>query len=307
MKKIIPRPLTWLFLTVSLFLLSGCFETEFDFKTTVHPDGSVIRETQINGRGGHLFKIPTGPGWEAKAWETKGKETILADVYYHRVATGKFLPAQVIPPDYEFNGEDLAKKWDTDDKKHLEEAGIKPPYEQSLYSRNRIRVQRVKGLLTETFLYEEVFETAGLIELLTVDLKEEIKRRNQGREELLKEPEINDLIKLQLEDEYLAPIRFNSEVLLPGRIVSSNAQQTEKGKAVWKFSAKDFQKNYSTFTLRATSQTVSMIGMIFMILACGTGLLLLSLLGVGILKAKRKGPSKDKKKHLGKHDRGEIS
>ncbi len=302
-----PRPLPWLLLSLSLFLFSGCFETEFDFKTTVHPDGSVIRQTQMNGRGGHLFKVPAGPGWEAKAWETKGKETILADIYYHRTATGKFLAGQVIPSDYEFNTEDLAKKWDAEDKKHLEEAGIKPPYEQNLYSRNRIRVQRVKGWLTETFLYEEIFETAGLIELLTLDLKEDIKKRNQGREELLKEPEINDLIKLQLEDEYLSPIHFRSEVLLPGRIVSSNAEQTEKGKAVWKFSAKDFQKSYSTYTLRATSRTVSMFGMIFMILVGGAGLLLLLLLGIGILKAKRKGPSKDKKKHLGKHDRGEIS
>ncbi len=290
-----------------LFLFSGCFETAFDFKTVVHPDGSVFRETRVDGRGGHLFKAPSGPGWQVKSWETKGKETILVDTYYHQVATGRFLSNQAIPPDYQFNTEGLAQNWDEEDKKHLEGAGIKPPYEQNLYSRNRIRIQRIKGWLTETFFYEEVFETAGLIELLSRDLKEEIKKQNQGRKEVLGEEEINGLIKLRLEDEYLAPIRFRSEILLPGRIVSSNAKKTEKGKAVWEFSAKDFQNNYSTYTLRANSRTVSLIGMIFLILVGGAGLLLLLVLLVGILKTKHKGSSKEKRKPREKHGRGEIS
>jgi hypothetical protein len=283
-------------LMASAFLVAGCFETQFDFKTIVHQDGSVYRETHIDGRGANLFKVPSGPGWEAKTWETKGAETFLPDTYYHVLAQGRFASGQEIPPDYEYDVERQIKAWGEEEKKQLELAGIQPPYEESLSSRNRIQVNLVKGWLTHTFFYEEVFQTIGEIEALLFDLKEEIKKKNENRGELLDAEELEGLARIRLEDEFLSQVRFKNELFLPGKVVSSNAQKIEKGKAIWQFSMKNFEDNYSTYTLKAVSRSLSLTGVILMIGVGFLGFLTLVLLGIGVQRYRGRIPKKKKEK-----------
>jgi len=291
------RSIYFLYLIAILPFLSGCFETKFQFKTVIDQDGSILRQTKIEGRGANLFNVPSGPGWEVKTWETKGSETVFPDTYYHVLAQGKFRPHEVISSDYQFNVDRQLKDLDEEGKKQLELAGVKPPYEQNLFSRNKIQVNILKGWLTQTFVYEEVFQTAGEIDILLSDIQEEIKKKNGERTTPLAEEELKELARLRLEDEYLSQIQFQSEVTIPGKIVSTNASGTEKGKAVWKFSMKDFQDNYSVYTLRVISRSLSPAGLIF---SMGVGLFaffVLVLLVIGIQKRKSEDASKRKKKN----------
>src|SRR3989338_7021881 len=99
-----------LFLSATLLLLTGCFETDFKFKTTVKPNGSVIRETKIDGRGANRFAAPWGKGWEVKTFVTRGGQSILEDTYYHVQAIGRFRNASEIGSDYQFNSEKQDRK-----------------------------------------------------------------------------------------------------------------------------------------------------------------------------------------------------
>ena len=60
-------------------ILSGCFETKFNFRTVVHSNGRAEREVQVDGRGADRFLPPSGPQWEVKTFETKGGQSILED------------------------------------------------------------------------------------------------------------------------------------------------------------------------------------------------------------------------------------
>jgi hypothetical protein len=261
----------------------------------IHPDGSVSRQTSIDGRGANLFRPPSGPGWQAKSWETKGGQTVLPDTYYHIFAQGEFAPHQVIPSDYEFDVERQIKAWGRDERDTLDRLGIKPPYKEKLFSKNRIQVNRVKGLLTQTYIYEETFQTAGEIQLLMLDLKDEVKKQYESRGESIGDAELESLAKIRLEDEFLSQFHFQSEVVMPGRIISSNAASESKGKVFWKFTAKDFQGQYSIYTLRAVSRSLSMTGIIFFIAVGFFAVIVIFLTLFGMQRYKKQGPSKGKK------------
>src|SRR4051812_1203505 len=94
MKNIFP------FFLLSAFLLSGCFETEFNFNTEVFNDGSIKRETHIDGRGAHLFKAPQDGGWKSETTQTEGSEALLPATYYHTKAAGRFARGKSVPADY---------------------------------------------------------------------------------------------------------------------------------------------------------------------------------------------------------------
>ncbi len=278
------------FLAFFLFILSGCFESQFDFKTVIHPDGTAVRETHIEGRGAVLFKVPKGEGWQSRVWDTKGSTTLLPAEVHHVAARGEFKAGQGIPGDYEFDFSKQIQSWQDEDRKKVEKAGIKPPFEEHLFSRNNIRVSRLNGFFTVTLLYEEVFQNAGVMDLLLIDLKEELAKQGAQIGQDLKDPELGELARLRLESEILPEIRFKSEVRLPGKIISTNGKAAGDGIVRWQFSLKDFQKEYSTYTLRAVSRTlkVSRVWMLAFLAALFLFFMFLTLAGVKQISSKRK-------------------
>ena len=287
-----------LFLAFFTLSLSGCFEAQFDFKTVVDPDGAILREMHIDGRGANLFIVPKGDGWQAKSWETKGASTLLPAVVHHVQASGQFRPGQLIPSDYEFDFSKQMQSWQEEDRKRVEKAGIKPPFEEHLFSRNSVRVNQLKGLFTVTTIYEEVFQNAGIMDLLLMDLKDELKKQAAQSGQELKDPELGEIAKLRLESEILPEIRFKSEVELPGKIVSTNGKLGGNGFVRWQFSLKDFQKGYSTYTLQAVSRTLQVSAL--WLLAFLAGLLLifviLALAGMKQLSGRRRSSRQAKKR-----------
>ncbi len=273
-----------------LFILSGCFESQFDFKTVVHPDGSVVRQTQIEGRGAALFKVPAGEGWQSRVWDTKGTTTLLLADVHHVAALGEFKPGQAIPGDYAFDFSKQIQSWQEEDRKKVEKAGIQLPFEENLFSHNQIRVIRQNGFLTVTMIYEEVFQNAGVMNLLLIDLKEELAKQGAQSGQDLKDPELEELARLRLESEILPEIRFKSEVRLPGKIISTNGKPAGNGVVRWQFSLKDFQKGYSTYTLQAVSRTLKVPGfwMLSFLVALFLFCTFLVLAGVKQVSSKRK-------------------
>ena len=248
------RPLKLFFLMVCALALSGCFETEFDFKTVVKPNGTISRTTLIDGRGANLFKLPGEEGWKSKTWENKGENALIPLTEYHARLEGSFRAGQTILPDYQFDIPKISESWSDKEKKKLEEAGIKAPFDRNVFSRNQIHIHRVQGLLTTTTVYEEIFQNANVILILMMDLKEEIRKQSESKGQNFQESELEDLARLRLEEEILPQVRFKSEIELPGELVSSNGTQEGKNKVTWKFTMKDFQAGYSIYTLRATSR-----------------------------------------------------
>jgi hypothetical protein len=282
----------------SLFLLSGCFETKFDFKTIVDSDGSVTRETRIEGPGADLFKEPSGPGWQTQSWQGPGKGRFIAREEKHVVALGKFGPGEVTFSDYDFNVAKQEANWEPQDKKELEEAGINPPYDQSLYSRNNVEVKISRGWLTETMTYREIFENEGIIELLLMDVKKGIQKDGAQNGRQFTEAELQQLAKLRLEDEFLPNFQFHSEVSLPGRITSSNAKTVKGGKAIWDFTMKDFEEDYSFYRLEATSRSLRLPFFLILIGVglAGVSLFILATLGIQMSRQKPSPPPRSKKK-----------
>ncbi len=246
-----------------LFFLSGCFETEFNFDTQVHTDGSVTRKTRIEGQGATLFKVPQAKGWKAKTLETRGDRTLVPEMITHIQAEGHFKAGQEIPPDYEFDLAKQAAQWGEKDKKRLEEAGLKPPYEAQLFSRNQVRIQQIKGWFTVTTFYEETFQTTGLLALLFQDLKEQIQKEGEARGQIYQPAELEAFAKLRLEEEILPEFQFESQVKLPGKILSANGRKLSVDTAVWKFSMKDFVKEFSAYKLTASSEAFRPSGFLF--------------------------------------------
>lgn len=248
------RLLKLFFLAVFAAALSGCFETEFDFKTIVKPDGSVIRKTSLDGRGAYLFKAPNESGWTSKSWETKGENALIPLSEHHIRLEGRFNSGQDILPDYQFDIPKISESWSEKDTKKLEEAGIKPPFDRNIFSHNQIHIHRIQGLLTTTTVYEEIFQNANVIPVLMLDLKEEIRKQSESKGQNFQDSELEDLARLRLEEEILPQIRFQAEVELPGEVSSANGRQEGKNKVSWKFTMRDFQAGYSIYTLRATSR-----------------------------------------------------
>ncbi len=257
------RLLQFSLLTVFAVMLSGCFETEFDFKTKVNPDGTVFRTTSLDGRGAYLFKAPNELGWKAKLWETKGENALIPLSEHHIRLEGRFNPGQDILPDYHFDILKISESWSEKDTKKLEEAGIKPPFDRNIFSRNQIRIHRIQGLLTTTTVYEEIFQNANVIPVLMLDLKEEIRKQSESRGQNFQDSELEDLARLRLEEEILPQIRFKSEIELPGEVSSTNGKLEGKNKVTWKFTMRDFQGGYSIYTLRAASRMFRPAALLF--------------------------------------------
>ncbi len=272
-------------LPAALLLLSGCFETEFQFDTRVESDGSVVRQTRIDGRGAHLFKAPEGAGWQSKVWQTEGEGALLPATYHHIQAKGIFSVNQEISPDYRFDSSRLGAEWQERNKERLEKAGIKPPYEEHVSTHNEIRIKQTQNWLAVTTVYEETFHNDGIIPLLLVDLKEEIRKQSVERGENFSEEELDQFARLRLEEEILPEIRFKSKVTLPGRVFS------------WTFSLKDFEENYSVYTLKAESRSMTHSAWIAAAAGSGAALLILGIIILILMKSKgRKEPKKKRSK-----------
>ena len=256
----------------------------------VHPDGSVVRKTHIEGRGAVLFKVPKGEGWQSRVWDTKGSTTLLPADVHHVEAIGEFKPGQTLAGDYEFDFSKQIQSWQEADRKKIEKAGIKPPFEEHLFSRNAVHVNQVNGFLTVTTIYEEVFQNAGVMDLLLIDLKEELAKQGAQSGQDLKDPELSELARLRLESEILPEIRFKSEVHMPGKIISTNGKAAGAGIVRWQFSLKDFQKGYSTYTLQAVSRTLKVRGVwaLTLLIALFLFFMVLMLAGMKKVSSKRK-------------------
>ncbi len=159
-----------------LLIFSGCFETEFNFKTVVQPNGTILRETKIDGRGADRFAPPAGAGWEVKTYETRGGQSILEDKYYHIYASGRFRKGSQIGSDYQFNGAKQFEDISDEERKNFIELGLVEPFEENIYSKNQVEVSKKRGFFKSTVEYREVFQNRGIIELLLRDLKKEVIR-----------------------------------------------------------------------------------------------------------------------------------
>ncbi|PIQ85187.1 MAG: hypothetical protein COV74_09520 [Candidatus Omnitrophica bacterium CG11_big_fil_rev_8_21_14_0_20_45_26] len=163
-------------LLIGIILLTGCFETDFNFKTVVKPSGAVVRETRIDGRGAHLFKAPQDGHWQVKTNVTKGGQSILADTYYHVYAVGRFDKGEQIGSDYQYDAEKQFQDISDEERRNFIQLGIVEPFEQNIYSKNFIQVVRHRGLFTSEYEYQEVFQNKNVIELLLNDIKKEVIR-----------------------------------------------------------------------------------------------------------------------------------
>lgn len=271
----------------ALILFSGCFDTSFDFKTVIHPNGEVSRQTKIEGRAANLFKVPDGPGWKSQISENKGGSAILPDIRYSVEASGKFQPGQVIAPDYQFSIADHVKGWGEKEKARAALAGIQPPYTDHVFSKNLVKINRVKGFFSETYFYEETFQNAGIISLLLIDIREELRGQAQLRGETLEDSELDILANLRLEEDILPQFRFKSEIQMPGKVISTNGKKNSKSKAIWEFTLKDFQQEYSIYKIEAVSRSLRTAGIIFWGIFGGLGFLFVVFAVIGILNMKR--------------------
>ncbi|MBI4388430.1 MAG: hypothetical protein HY582_05250, partial [Candidatus Omnitrophica bacterium] len=141
-----------------LLLLTGCFETDFSFKTTVKPNGSIVRETKIDGRGADRFVAPAGAGWEVKTYDTKGGQSLLEDTYHHVHAFGRFKNASEIGSDYQFNVTDQFSEISDEERKNFIQLGLVEPFEENIYSKNFVQVTKHPGLFKSTYEYQEIFQ-----------------------------------------------------------------------------------------------------------------------------------------------------
>ena len=283
MKKVFPV----IFLAFLAFLFSGCFETNFNFKTEVNRNGSLTREVQISGRGADRFVMPSGPFWEVKTFETKGGELLLQDVQRHTHAKGRFNQASEIGSDFRFDTAKLVKNITPETREELvKELGIKEPFEKEISGQNQIQLNRRHTLFTTEYEYVETFHLKWLIPILLHDLKKEILRKQTvalspslpepvaaaqipagasapavslvptAIEPALIAPEkLEAMAQEKLVKEILPKFQFHSEVTLPGRMIGSNARQIQGRTAVWDFRASDFDKNYSSYEIRVVSKT----------------------------------------------------
>ena len=163
-------------LSTVILLFAGCFETEFKFKTIVKPDGSVIRETKIDGRGADKFAPPSGKGWEVKKFQTRGGASILEDTFYHIQATGRFRRMSDMGSDYQYDTAKQFKEISDEERKNFIKLGIVEPFDENVYSKNFVHLVKHRGIFKSTFDYQEVFQNKAIIQLLLNDIKKEVVR-----------------------------------------------------------------------------------------------------------------------------------
>lgn len=269
------KPIVKILLPVCLMMVcAGCLETEYEFKTVVNEDGSVFRETLIEGRGFQFFLPPEGAGWQVQINQAENKGAFFLGPYYTVQAHGQFKPNQMLPPDYRFNLKRQMESWGEEQMQAVEELGIRPPYEQFLSSGNHIQIRLKKDWLTQTYTYEETFENKGLIELLLIDLIEELKAERKKAGKAWSEAEVGQLARQRLEEDVLSRVRFESEVEMPGKLISTNAQEKKGNQLRWVFSMRDFQNNYGRYELKAVSRSLRARGVAGMFIV-GAGVVLL--------------------------------
>lgn len=289
-------------LASGLILFAGCFETDFNFKTVVKRDGSILREAKIDGRGANRFVVPEGPGWQAKSFETKGGQSILEDTYHHIYAVGRFRNASEMGSDYQLDTEGQLKDISDEERRNFIELGITEPFGSSVFSRNFVNVVKHRGIFASTFEYQEIFQNKGIVQLLLRDVKKEVVREKSvplPKDEAVppaeeKEPEavkldggllgpdtVEKIAEDRMVNDILKKFNFRSEVSLPGKIIFSNADSMVSGAAVWEFSAADFKDAHSRFTLEARSRMVEWRTIVLLII-----LLLVGLFGLSFVKTK---------------------
>lgn len=267
-----------LVLILPLVLFTGCFETKFNFKTIIHPNGQTQREVRIDGRGANRFLPPSGPQWEIKKFETKGGQTILDDRNYHIEAQGQFKSPAQIGSDFRYDVAKLvANVTDETRQEFKTELGIKEPFDQEIRASNQIQFNLKRKLFTTDYEYSEIFQNRWIIPILVHDLKKEIIRQEtvaiqQNADQnlpmsaaasavispVLVSPEkVEALAQEKLVKEILPQFQFHSEIVMPGKILTTNAKHVQGRTAVWDFRGSDFEKNYSSYTLHVSSQSVN--------------------------------------------------
>ena len=260
-----------------LLLLSGCFETNFNFKTIVHRNGKIDREVQINGRGADRFLPPSGPAWNVKTSETKGGESILRDTHYHIHASGHFIDPSSFASDFRYDTPDLISNLTDETRQELSgELGILEPFEKEIGTDNQIALKQKSLLFTTRYEYTEIFHVRWIIPILLHDLKKEIVRErtvslksqsvsetNEAstgatiEPELLAPAKIEELALKRMKEEILPKFQFHSEVTLPGRIVDANATAVQGKTGIWDFNAAAFEGKDGTYTIHITSKALN--------------------------------------------------
>ncbi len=293
-------------------LLNGCFETDFNFKTTVRPDGSLTRETKIDGRGAHNFAPPAGKGWEVKTYQTKGGESILEDTFYHIHATGHFRHATDMGNDYRYDSAKQFKDISDEERKNFIKLGIVEPFEETVYSKNFIQIIKHRGFFKSTVDYKETFQNKAIVELLLNDIKKEVIREqavpllSNGKTgdaslpkkdkagtpsqaenvppvtiegKLLSSQAVESIAQDKMKKDILTKFHFHSEVSMPGKIVTSNAGSIAGKTAIWEFSMADFKPNFSSYTLEVRSEIFEWKAIVLIVI-----LILVGFLAVGYIR-----------------------
>jgi len=302
----------------SLLLLTGCFETSFNFKTNVSSDGSITRETKIEGRGADRFTPPSGKGWEVKTYQTRGGQSILDDKYFHIYAMGRFKSSSQMGSDYQFDSNKSFAEVSDEERQNFIALGIVEPFEENIYSKNKIQVIKHAGLFKSRFEYSESFTNQNIIELLINDLKKEVVRQDiavepqaaavpseisavpvpetevQGETpvsaaqpdlavptatiegQLLAPKKVEAIAAEKLDKEILSQFKFHSEVTLPGKVTSSNADRVLGNTAIWDFTAKDFKGGIAQKTLVIQSEmiewkTIVLLAVLALLILFGIG------------------------------------
>jgi len=92
--------------------------------------------------------------------------------------------------------------------------------------------------------------------------------------QLLSSRVVEAIARERMETDILTKFRFHSEVTLPGKIKSSNADSIVDNTAVWKFTMNDFKDGHSRYVLKVTSEmiewsTIILLGVVLLVILFG--------------------------------------
>jgi hypothetical protein len=279
MKQVVKRSLLAL---LAFVLLSGCFETRFNFQTRVSPSGAIEREVQIDGSGANRFLPPKGAYWSVKTFESKEGKSFFDDTSHHIHAKGKVAGAHELTHDFRFDASRFVENLSPAARVELtEQLNILEPISDHLGTGNPVMLKRSRSIWTTQYEYREVFEIRGLVPILLLDLMKEIERQNVVEN-------VVERAQKKLVSEFLPEFRFHSEVTLPGKIFKTNASRLHERTAIWDFNGTDFEDDFSRFEIFAVSRTLN-YGLLGAILALALGLLAAIALGRRRKKTRRRG------------------
>lgn len=305
----------FIWLVALIFLFSGCFETKFNFKTIVMPNGKIKREVEMDERGSRRFLAPAGASWQVKTFESKGSESIIEDTHYHTQAVGSFDSAGQFPGDFHYDISRILSGL-TDDNVRLmrEKIGIPEPFEKEIKTENEIKLNQWSHLWFKEFEYTETFRLRWVIPLLLFDIKKELIRQKsvslnfsqvpysltaEDKENspvidpnLLSEDKLESLAQKALAEQVLPKFLFHSEIVMPGKIIETSGAQIINATAVWDFKASDFKNNFSTYSIRVKSRALDFV---FLYVVSGVFLIVVLLIVLVVISRKRSGKRKPKK------------